>query len=224
MPPLWTEHGAKGSIGHRSSGQAFTLIEVLCATVIIAVLALLAGTAIGAMTAKTDALTCLSNLRQIGVAARTFVGENNGRLPSSSHHQAADGTSLSWTNTLAVYLGDDFIGRCPSQDSHAAKVTYGWNDLVTDTSGAGIPVSLCDTPAATILVAELAANQISEHFHFRGAVRNGRLTFNQFRSMVAVDVHGQTANYLFVDGHAESLSSAEIQRRITPVNSTLIHP
>ncbi|GAB4179421.1 MAG: hypothetical protein Fur0032_20110 [Terrimicrobiaceae bacterium] len=206
------------------SAHGFTLIEILCALLIIGVLALLAGTSIGSMTARADSLTCLSNLRQVGVAARTFVGENNGRLPSSSHHRASDGSSLSWTNTLAEYLGSDFIGRCPSQDAHPAKVTYGWNDLVTDTSGAGISVSLCRAPSSTILVAELAANQIAEHFHFRGAIRNGRLTFNQFRGMVAVELHGESANYLFVDGHVESLSPGEIQRRLTPVNSTLIHP
>ncbi len=200
------------------------MIELLVVVAIVAVLAVLASTAIASMVERTESVECLSNLRQVGAAVGLYIGEENGRLPSSSHHRADDGSSLSWTNTLANYLGTNFIGRCPGQSKHPARVTYGWNDLLTDSSGVGIPVALCRQPASTMLVGELATNQTSEHFHFRGLLRNGRLTFNQFRSQVNVAVHGQSANYLFVDGHVESLPSSEIQRRITVVNSPLINP
>jgi len=210
------------------SKAGFSLVELLCATAIIAILGAVAINASAAAIEQTRSVECLSNLRQIGAAMGLYVGERNGRLPSSGHHRAEDGSSLSWTNTLADYLGTNFIGRCPAQASHPARVTYGWNDLLTEASGenagAGISIALCRQPASTLVVAELATNQTSEHFHFRGLLRNGRITYNQFRSLVNVSVHGKSANYLFVDGHVASLPASEIQHRITPANSPLINP
>lgn len=204
--------------------HAFSLIETLVVVAIISVLAVMAGTAVAAMTERSQNVQCLSNLRQVGAAIQLYTGDANGRLPSSSHHRAEDGSSLSWTNTLAAYLGTNFIGRCPSVPAHPARVTYGWNDLLTDTSGAGISVAICRRPGTTLAVAELATNQSSEHLHFRGALRNGRLTANQFRAFVNVEAHGQSANYLFVDGHVESLAWSEVQRRVTPVQSPFLNP
>lgn len=204
--------------------HAFSLVEILVAVAILAVLAVMAGTAVSGMTDRSQTTQCLSNLRQIGAAVQLYAADANGRLPSSSHHRADDGSSLSWTNTLAAYLGTNFIGRCPAVPDHPAKVTYGWNDLLTESTGAGIATAICRQPGATIAVAELATNQTSEHFHFRGAMRNGRLTANQFRSFVNVEAHGNAANYLFVDGHVENIAWTEVRRRLVPVNSTFLNP
>jgi prepilin-type processing-associated H-X9-DG protein len=81
------------------------------------------------------------------------------------------------------------------------------------------------TPSSTMAVAELATNQSSEHFHFAGG-RGGaaRVTANQFRAAVNVEAHGKSANYLFVDGHAENLAWTEVQRRLAQTNSTFLVP
>ena len=204
--------------------NGFTILELLCATAITATLAAMAVSSIRPMLDQSRSVECLSNLRQIGVAMQLYAADFGGRLPSSSHDRAPDGTSLSWTNTLAVYLGPDFIGRCPEQMHHPARVTYAWNDLLTDTSGAGISVFGCRQPSATMVVAELAADQTSEHMHFRGSLRNGRLTGNQFRTYVNTECHGQGANYLFVDSRVEKIQWPEVQRRLAVQNSTFINP
>jgi prepilin-type processing-associated H-X9-DG protein len=74
-------------------------------------------------------------------------------------------------------------------------------------------------------VGELATNQSSEHFHFMGG-RGGAagVTANQFKAAVNVEAHGKSANYLFVDGHAENLAWIEVQRRLAQPNSTFIVP
>lgn len=206
-----------------STRPGFTLVELLAAIAIIGVLAAILLPAVAHVRAKGRATTCLSNLRQIGTATHLYIAENPNRLPSSSHQRAPDGTLLSWTHTLARYLGPAFLGRCPSVPEHPARITYGWNDLLTETDGQGIPFGSCRTPAATLVVAELAPTQTAEHLHFQGAAR-GRVTLAMFQSFVNVECHGARANYLFVDGHVATLAWADVQRRLAEPASPLVQP
>ncbi len=201
---------------------AFTLLELLVVVAIIGLLAALGFSVASSAMRQSKATKCLNSLRQVGVATRAYVNDNGGRMPDTSHARAADGTSLSWVNTLSAYLGANFIGRCPANTVSRADVTYGWNDLLVETGGTGIPSARCQTPGSTLAVAEAADTYTSEHFHFAGA-RN-RITFNQFKSSVAVERHGQGANYLFVDGHIESLSPTEIKKRLDATDSTFLKP
>ncbi|MFY8216929.1 MAG: type II secretion system protein [Chthoniobacterales bacterium] len=203
--------------------RGFSIVELLVVLAVIGILTSFVVSAASGLTERGSRTKCLSNLRQIGVAMHLYAGENNGRLPSSSHHRAAGGSSLSWTNTLSEYLGKDFLGRCPSTPNHRAAITYGWNDFLTDTNGSGVSVLTASTPAATLAVAELATNQTSEHFHFRGSPR-GRVTANQFKSAVNVECHGTSANYLFLDGHAENLAWSVVQTRLGKTNNLFLEP
>jgi prepilin-type N-terminal cleavage/methylation domain-containing protein/prepilin-type processing-associated H-X9-DG protein len=202
----------------KNTAPAFTLIELLVVIAMIAVLASLAYAGAGAMIGKGHATKCLSNMRQIGAAMQMFVGDNDGRLPGTSH-------GVSWTNSLGAYLGTNFIGKCPAVPEHRARVTYGWNDSLADSKGQGIKAAVCRTPSLTMASAELATNQSSEHFHFAGG-RGGaaRVTTNQFKASVNVEVHNRSANYLFVDGHAENLAWTEVQRRVRQTGTTFLVP
>ncbi len=202
----------------KNTAPAFTLIELLVVIAIVAVLASLAYAGAGSMIGKGHSTKCLSNMRQIGAAVQMFVGDNDGRLPGTSH-------GVSWTNSLGAYLGTNFIGKCPAVPEHRARVSYGWNDSLADSRGKGIKVAMCQTPGATIASAELATNQSSEHFHFAGG-RGGavRVTPNQFKAAVNVEVHNGSANYLFVDGHTESLAWTEVQRRLRQPGTTFLVP
>ena len=202
----------------RNRTNAFTLIELLVVIAIIAVLATLGYAAAGSVVGKGYATKCLSNMRQVGAAMQMFVGDNDGRLPGTSH-------GVSWTNSLGAYLGTNFIGKCPAVPDHRARVTYGWNDSLADSKGQGIKAAACRTPSLTMVSAELAMNQSSEHFHLAGG-RGGasRVTPNQFKAAVNVEVHNGSANYLFVDGHAENLSWAEVQRRLRQPGTTFLVP
>ena len=201
----------------KNTAPAFTLIELLVVIAIIAVLASLAYAGAGAMIGKGHATKCLANMRQIGAAMQMFAGDHDGRLPGTSH-------GVSWTNSLGAYLGTNFIGRCPAVPEHRARVSYGWNDSLAP-DGEGIRLAASHTPGATMAVAELATNQSSEHFHFAGG-RGGaaRVTPNQFKSAVNVEVHDGGANYLFVDGHAENLAWTEVQRRLRQPETTFLVP
>jgi prepilin-type N-terminal cleavage/methylation domain-containing protein/prepilin-type processing-associated H-X9-DG protein len=209
------------------SHRAFTLVELLTVVAVIGVLAGLLVPVVGAVRNKARSAECLSNLRQVGAASQLYTHEHKGLLPSIGHDRDETGGSLSWSKTLATYLGPDFIGRCPGQPEHPAKVGYGWNDLATTPSppvGRGIPFTACRTPSATILLAELPtdAAPAQEHIHFAGAARGVTPAF--FRENVNTQAHGSSSNYLFVDGHARSLTWAEVQRRLTPMPSHFVNP
>jgi len=202
----------------KNTAPAFTLIELLVVIAIVAVLASLAYAGAGSMIGKGHATKCLSNMRQIGAAMQMFVGDNDGRLPGTSH-------GVSWTNSLSAYLGTNFIGKCPAVPEHRARVTYGWNDSLADSKGQGIKAAVCRAPSLTMASAELATNQSSEHFHFAGGRGGaGRVTPNQFKAAVNVEVHNGSANYLFVDGHAENLAWTEVQRRLRQPGTTFLVP
>ena len=204
------------------ASSGYTLLELLVVVAIIASLSGVSIAVIAGMTRKANATKCLSGMQQFGVAVRAYVSDHENYLPDTGHVRAEDGTSMSWTNTLSTYLGAKFIGRCPTNTKSPAAITYAWNDLLTDTAGAGIPVAKCQSPASTLVVGETADSYTSEHFHFAGS--RSKVTYNQFKAAVGVDRHAKGANYLFVDGHAEFVSLNDIKDRLAVTNTPLLNP
>jgi prepilin-type N-terminal cleavage/methylation domain-containing protein/prepilin-type processing-associated H-X9-DG protein len=203
--------------------RAFTLVELLTVIAVVGVLAGLLVPVVGAVRAKARSTTCASNLRQVGVATWLYLRDQKDRLPSNSHERDEFGQSLSWTRTLAPYLGPAFIGRCPARPDHLAAVTYGWNDWLNHpATGKGVSLATCRQPSATLLLGELTDTGLAEHLHFRGAARG--VTPAYFRTQVGTTVHGAGANYLFVDGHVANLAPADVDRRLVAPNSPFITP
>lgn len=204
--------------------RAFTLIELLAVIAIVGVLTTLAYAGVGAVIGKGHTTRCLANMRQVGTAIQMFVGENGGRLPSVEHRQ-----QISWTNTLAAYLGTNFIGRCRALREYPPqmRVTYGWNDMLVDPlSYEGIQLSQVTQPSATMVLAEKqAGGDFRDHFHFgRSLGIRGRISMAAFEGDVNTTAHGSKANYLFLDGHAESLTPGEVRNRLTSTQPRFLVP
>lgn len=85
----------------------FTLLELLSAVMIVAILAGLLYPVGSSAIRKGHAAKCTANLRQIGVALHAYAGENNNYYPKLS-----DGVGKDWDQSaIAPYLPNRADGR-----------------------------------------------------------------------------------------------------------------
>ena len=209
------------------SHKGFTLVELL---VVIALIVALAGVLVPlgkGMLTRSRAANCSQNLRQIGLAAMMYASDNNMTLPVTTHQRTKGGKS--WTLTLQPYASGTITFKCHQDANIARGYTYAINDFLTP-NPSGAPelnfsiLAKIDYPQATFMFAEAAPSYTnSDHFHFTD-YSGGQVPPGVFEVQVAVKAHGEKANYLFADGHVETLSWAEVQARLSAGGSRFVDP
>jgi prepilin-type N-terminal cleavage/methylation domain-containing protein/prepilin-type processing-associated H-X9-DG protein len=118
-----------------ASALAFTLVELLVALSIIAILAALLLPALGRGKESGRVAACQSNLHQIGLALQLYVDENRNIMPTMYDLPLTNApTNLPTIDVvLAAQLGSRNILRCPSDQARIFEQTgssYSWNNLV----------------------------------------------------------------------------------------------
>ena len=114
---------------------AFTLIELLVVIAIIAVLAAILFPVFAQAREKARQTTCLSNMKQVGLAFAQYLSDFDSMYPTCDNDKAkitgkppepetpdADGPpERDWHIVLQPYVKNFGVLRCPSDTSQAAK-------------------------------------------------------------------------------------------------------
>lgn len=89
----------------RKRTEIFTLVELLVVIAIVSILSALLLPALGKARQEGLRISCASQMRQIGVALFSYVGDYNGFLPPSYGAGNGDVYSGDWILKTATYLG-----------------------------------------------------------------------------------------------------------------------
>ena len=217
--------------------RGFTMVEVLVAVAIIAVLATLGASAVFAGLARAKQVHCANNMRQIGVALTAHALNNNGFFPETTHTVAVN---KAWIAALEDEMGPhyDDLRLCPADPHKEERRERGGTSYILNSyifvpeigpfgeelSAPCNNMQCIDEPARTLMAFIVSEEQTVEatmdHTHSRGWTRSWENVLrdiqpDRHRTGRPDNDHSKgSANYLFIDGHVETWRASDVKQRI----------
>jgi prepilin-type processing-associated H-X9-DG protein len=219
------------------SGVAFTIVELLVTTAVIAILAALLLPALNKGKDKARQTGCRNNLRQIGIAFEMYRGDSQDAFPAPGSKKAYGPQPEDWIwwqykrgldkSSIVRYVSQFTPGlfTCP-MDTDAKKLqeqgvlpddpyrySYSFNshDLVT-ANGDRVNPGMSTVITVYREVFPFRANQIKNPSGKIMLVEEDRTTINDPRwipsSNPVAKRHGEKGDVVFVDSHVEAVTPA----------------
>lgn len=192
-----------------SKRQGFTLIELLVVIAIIAILAAILFPVFARAREKARQSSCLSNLKQIGLAVHMYAQDYDERFPLSAFDPTGAGwwwnspSTRMWFMVIQPYIKNTQLLLCPSQtDNYQGGA---WNDEWLCGYGlncgfmSGASLGQIPRPAERIY----AGDKWGRDPRLSPTHPGGGCANNWVASYAWNGYHNDGANYVLCDGHAK---------------------
>lgn len=206
------------------TGRGFTLIELLVVIAVIGILSALLLPVLSKAKERGRSISCLSNIRQLGMAAALYAADNKDQLPPRLFIPY-------WVLPLQPYYHDVALLKCPSEPNGSARsyLINGWNDYFAEVLSPpdfaafmafkwpeGMRMSKIPNPSATITFGEKRSGSPHAYMDLLQGVRGNDVEeLEHGRHGGGNSPRARSSNYGFADGSARSL---KFGKSITPIN------
>ena len=176
--------------------KAFTLIELLVVIAIIAILAAILFPVFAKAREKARQTSCLSNLKEIGLAVMMYVQDYDERIPMP--YSPAPANWPLWEDRIQPYEKNWQIHICPSLSTTNYYASYGWNWYMVWDGSNWLALAEVLSPAETIM----NGDRNGGNWHMMAPFDPSLGGTNPDNAWAAAR-HNDGANFNFFDGHAK---------------------
>ena len=202
--------------------RGFTLIELLVVIAIIAILAAILFPVFAKAREKARQSSCLSNIKQLGLAFLQYAQDYDERLPAGMGYwtpyvvqPGADRGDNPWIRNIYPYLKNGQVAVCPSGTPFSSGIND-WpamTEVPTMSYGANmrlnrVALGVVAEPASCYMISD-DNNSYVYLYPSITALQAGAYDWPTQLPKVAAR-HNDGMNFCFVDGHAKWLSWASM--------------
>lgn len=211
--------------------RAFTLLELLVVSAIIALLAAIALPVFATMQRHANRTAGLSNMRQVAIAMLSYAGEHDFELPGRESGAAGHDR---WPRLIAQYVRDTKILAAPgdptnflvrhtdplsNRTNNTSYIMNGYNDLgMLGQANMDVRINRIETPSSTLLLGTPKSGSIHFFMDFLEPPHGNN------KDILNLHAYDDGSNYVFADGSARFIREKDYNDTLWLVDKSYIIP